>query len=79
MTINLSLKLEISIRAVCFRPHFDGRSKMLTYRQISLKLLFAYKLSYKKNKSVKHNVIGSLFRRQQLIKHKGAQICTPQT
>ena len=28
-------------------------------------------------KSVKHGVIGSLFRRQQLIKDRGAQICTP--
>ena len=49
----------------------------MTYRQISLKLVYAYKLSYKKYKSVKHRVIGSLFRRQQLIKDRGKQICTP--
>ena len=46
---------------------------MLTYRQISLKLIFAYKLSYKKYKSVNYRVIGSFFRRQQLIKDRGAQ------
>ena len=50
---------------------------MLTYQQISLKLNFAYKLSYKKYKSVKHRAIGSLFRRQQLIKDRGKQIYTP--
>ena len=33
--------------------------------------------SLQKFKSVKHRVIGSLFRRQQLNKDRGAQICTP--
>ena len=50
---------------------------MLTYHQISLKLLFPYKLSNKKYKPVKHRVIGSFFRRQQLIKDRGTQIGTP--
>ena len=50
---------------------------MLTYREISLKLLFVYKLSYKRYKPVKYRVIGSLFTRQQLIKDRGMQICTP--
>ena len=45
---------------------------MLTYRQISLQLLFAYKLFYKKYKSVKHGVVGYLFRKQQLKKDRGA-------
>ena len=57
--------------------NFDDRSNMLTYLQVSLKLLFAYKLSYKKSKSVKHRVSGSFFRRYQLIKDRGTQICTP--
>ena len=60
-----------------FRTHFDDRSKMLTYYQTSLKLLFAYKLAYKKSKSVKHRVIGSLFRGQQFVKDRGVQLCTP--
>ena len=34
---------------------------MLTYRQI-YKIFFAYKLSYEKQKSVKHRVIGSYSR-----------------
>ena len=49
---------------------------MLTYLQVSLKLLFAYKLSYKKSKSVKHRVIGSFFRGHQFVKSRGEQICT---
>ena len=57
--------------------HFGKRSEILTYHQISVILLFAYKLSYKKYKLVKQRAIGSLFRRQQLIKARGAQICTP--
>ena len=61
MTIKLSLKLKISTRAVTlFWDPVDDRSKMLTYHQISLKLFFAYKLSYKKSKSVKQRVIGSI-------------------
>ena len=49
---------------------------MLTYHQTSLKLLFAYKLSHKKSKSVEHRVTGSLFRRHQLVKERSAQIYT---
>ena len=74
MTINLPLKGNISTRAVTL---FWDRFKMLTYHQVSRKLLFPYKLSNKKSKSVKHRVIGSFFRRHQLIKDRGAQICTP--
>ena len=53
--------------------HFEYRSKRSPYRQIFLKLLFVYKLSYKKFKSVKHRVIGSLFRGQQLIKKQARE------
>ena len=57
MTTNLSLKQEVSTRAVTllFDP-FNDKFKMLNCRQISPKLLFAYNLSYKKYKSVKHRV-----------------------
>ena len=41
------------------------------------KIPFACKLSYKKCKSVKHRVISSFFKRQQLIKDSGAQIYPP--
>ena len=77
MTINLPLKWKISTRVVTLFWDLFWRSKIMTYHQISLKLLFAYKLSCKKSKSVKHRIIGSLFRRHQLIKDRGAQICTP--
>ena len=46
------------------------------FRQISPKFYFAYNLSYKNEKSVKHRVIGSFFWSQWLIKDSGAQICT---
>ena len=62
---------------LCFGTHFEDRSQMLTYHQYSLKLLFAYKLPYKKSKSVKHRVISSLFRKHQPIKYRGTQTCTP--
>ena len=52
-----------------FRTHFDDRSKMLTYYQTSLKLLFAYKLAYKKSKSVK---------RSNWFSFQGATICKRQ-
>ena len=74
MTINLPLKWEISTRAVTLLWDPFCRSN---YRQISLKLLFVYKLSYKKFKSVKHRVIGSIFRGQQLIKDGLKDLRTP--
>ena len=40
-------------------------------------ILFICNLSYKKSKSVKYRVIGSLVRRHQLVKDRDAQTCTP--
>ena len=41
------------------------------------KFIFAYKLAYKKQKSVNREVIDSIFRRQWFINELGAQICAP--
>ena len=64
-------------QSLCFGTHFDDGSKMLAYHQISLKLLFAYKRSYKKSKSVKHRVICSLIRGHQFVKDRGRRSAHP--
>ena len=56
--------------------HFEHMPQMLTYRQISSKFYFAYNVSYKKEASVKHRLIGSFFWSQWLIKDRGTKICT---
>ena len=78
MTINLPLKGKISTRAVTsFWDPFWRQVQNVDLPSNFSKISFLLTLSYKKSKSVKHRVIGSLFRRYQLIKDGGAQICTP--
>ena len=78
MTINVPLKWKISTRAVTlFWDPFWRQVRNIDLPSNLFKIFFAYKLCYKKFKSVKHRVIRSFFRRHQIIRDRGIPTCTP--
>ena len=46
-----------------FGAYFDAWFKIITYRQVFLKILFGTRLNYRKKNLVKFRVIAPLFRR----------------
>ena len=78
MTINLPLKWETSTRAVSlFWNPFWRQDQNVDLSWNFSKITFCIQMSYKRYKPVKYRVICSLFTRQQFIKDRGMQICTP--